>query len=974
MGELPMSAFFLRDASKRVAMPFGWEIAHKLCHGGVGDCTVYCLCHVATQGSPRTVRQKLMSRAVQEFELHDDTLAEARLEMHPLTMRFTTPAAERDFLRFRNKGRVAIVIATFASNCFAYGSFLLATPNLAVAVAVAADLLGLLGEIVFVACSRPTGIERQAARAIRHERISAAANMVSNLAWAAGSASVYQLRCGSEPTQAAYRQCMRVFDLVVMLALTTVLFAPRLTYIAPMNVLVTVVYVLSTNLSYAYYDPIDYVSDGVVYAGYMIALNIAAWVKERREREFFLTVVELQRVNLDVDRQRDAMRAVLAAVLPASLLQGGALSEQGVSHHSTHATVAVTDIYSFSAWTTWHLEVEVVWILHALMSAYDTTLVAHYGVERAMTYGDAYIVCSGLLEPHPEHADAVMQCALAQRDEAVQLSSKLPRGGLDTRTSIFTGELRGTSIGTTSRRYAVTGPALDAAVDRIGLCERNGIVAGSHAAESEAATLSGGGGRDEAPETVLPSSNHESPAAAPERFSRLWLIVHDAPPESATELRSVTIADGVVPAVIITALLTAVLAEHASADTSRHHSNQPLGLGLLCAGFVIAWGTVVALVAAKGRLPVAVATALKVIPRALAGYGVVLLYCNYAKPGTTFAISLGILCRFDRAVPWMLQVFFVCVSTLVPSAIYSQQHSPGDVRQLVITGIAVPTLCVVHRYFTVRAACEHSVAAMSAADNVTRADEQSRAVENLLAGLLPPHAIAVFDCAPRTDVSWGPTAFHHWPGLSLLQIKLHCDGQVLQKVWDRVAKAIGSEHDGLLELVQASGDTLLVGGPFVTAPTEAQHVAAARQVLVFLQELVNHLKSIACTFTAVATSGAAYGALLGAANVTYRMFGAAVRENDAIMAAVPRPIGEPRNIAFVSDSFRRQERNFAVRHHGAAIHDAAMSAAFAASHISGSGDGSGDVGGDAAGVPAFGAAMLWRAVGLGAIPVSTVKM
>jgi hypothetical protein len=204
----------------------------------------------------------------------------------------------------------------------------------------------------------------------------------------------------------------------------------------------------------------------------------------------------------------------------------------------------------------------------------------------------------------------------------------------------------------------------------------------------------------------------------------------------------------------------------------------------------------------------------------------------------------------------------------------------------------------------------------------------------------------------------------------VLQLRLHGDARAVHDAWACVGKAIGGS--GVLELVQASGETLLVGGPFRRGTSEADHVAAARQVLVFVRELAGVLRSTGCTFTAVATTGTAYSALLGAANLTYRLFGAAVRENNAIMAAAPPPLGQPRNIAFAANSFRQQERNFAVRK-VAVIQDAAMSTALAAScaeppesaasaaHVSGAAE-------------AFGQAMLWRAAGLGMASVSVVRL
>jgi hypothetical protein len=66
-----------------------------------------------------------------------------------------------------------------------------------------------------------------------------------------------------------------------------------------------------------------------------------------------------------------------------------------------------------------------------------------------------------------------------------------------------------------------------------------------------------------------------------------------------------------------------------------------------------------------------------------------------------------------------------------------------------------------------------------------------------------------------------------------------------------------------------------------------------------------------CGFTAVATAGCAVSTLLGASLLSFRLFGGAVRESNALLAAAPRPLDDKhRCVAFAADSFCRQERNF----------------------------------------------------------------
>jgi class 3 adenylate cyclase len=754
---------------------------------------------------------------------------------------------------------------------------------------------------------------------------------------------------------------------------------------------------LNVNLSYAFFDPFDYVSDALVVVGYMIGLGIAAWAKETRERSFFLAIVELQRTHAAIKHQQQVMRVALEVALPAGLLRDGALTVHGVSHYSKHATVSVADIYSFSQWTTWHLVADVIVLLDELINIYDEAVACHDGVERAMTYGDSYVICCALLEPHHRHAEAVLECALEQRLYAKRMSAGLERAEFHTRTSIFSGELRGASIGTTSRRYVITGPAFDAALDRMGLCDRDGLVIGSDLVhENETASTSGtvphaqlaagdegiaNLGARNAVSGEMPGSDPTSDADADEwrRFSPLWLTFPDARMHAylaANNERSkhLAAADALALAVVVTAFVVIVAVEHASADERRHHINEPPAVAVLLAALCVAWGHTGALIAGV-KLPVVTATALSVATAGLTGVALVLLQCYFAKAYGVFVLLFGFLNRFDVTVPWLVQVLLVFASAVAP-AIASNVLRGSTAATIFIVVVVTPVLCVVHRYFTVRANCEYIVAAAMAAGHVLRSDAQLTKLDQLLDGLLPPHVLAVVGVSLVTgQIDDGDTNLQNWCGLSITQVQVYVGRCNIQPVWAAVSKALDLFGD--LELVQSSGDKFLVAGPFLKGVGDAQLVAAARHTITALRALSAEMSALKCTFTAVATSGDASSALIGAGNLTYRLFGGAVRENDAIMAAAPKlVIGEPRNAAFASDSFRLQERNFAVVRHEMA--EMAMSTAIELAVSEGYRSSPGLPSGSSATLPAsteqFGTTVTWRAVGLGAARVSIIKL
>jgi hypothetical protein len=244
----------------------------------------------------------------------------------------------------------------------------------------------------------------------------------------------------------------------------------------------------------------------------------------------------------------------------------------------------------------------------------------------------------------------------------------------------------------------------------------------------------------------------------------------------------------------------------------------------------------------------------------------------------------------------------------------------------------------------------------------------------MLAGVLPPHAVPFAELTGDGERKYTRS----WDGLSVLQVRMHTAAQTaatafdfspVAAAWRDIAATVNCVGEGMLEMVQATGDAFLVAGPFVEGATDEHKHAAAQCTVRLLCELHALLQG-KCTFTAVATAGSAYGALLGASLLTFRLFGAAVRESNALLAEVPRPIGLPRDIALAAESFRRQEGNYGVappsgRFFGmsyglgpgasaAQIFDATISAPRS--------------------VGTYGARSQWRVKGLGATAVSLINL
>jgi hypothetical protein len=454
-----------------------------------------------------------------------------------------------------------------------------------------------------------------------------------------------------------------------------------------------------------------------------------------------------------------------------------------------------------------------------------------------------------------------------------------------------------------------------------------------------------------------------------------------------------------------------VLLELAAANPRQHHTRQPAGLGVLAFALALSWAHVGLLKAFPAVLCLHVNVAFAVASVGALGAGLVLLNCYFAEASGVGFIAVGTLRRLD-GIPWLASLALLFAATFVPAFYFDLYvNTFANPGKLFTTFVALPALAVVFRYFDARAALQQFAAQALAQTSLVASAAKAEVLEGLLEGLVPAHVPEAAReeaqlLAVTGQASQMPTFLEFWQAMSILQVEVaFTDGGFagLAEAWCAVASCVddvGALYS--LELVQATGDSFLIGGPFLTQGDDGLSVVAARGAMDVVRDIV---KAIGTTghITAVATSGNAYGTLVGAALLTYRLFGAAVRENNAIMAAAPRmsassPVGArgdagasatPNVVFLASDSFVKQERNFTVPRASAAGHDGGLSVVVAPdssvgvvaqSHpVDESGPCDSSLAAESGatsprrGRVAFAAPMLWRVRGLGVAQVSTVS-
>jgi hypothetical protein len=923
------------------------------------------------------------------------------MEQAPWWLTFRDATTEADFLRYRVRHRrfVLLVILAFLA-VFHAASFVL-TRQSTHPEATAALVMHAASLVVCAAAAAATGALMRCAApmTVAHE-----VTVAKRIVWiglaAVGSQSVGLCATASLRTaiacdgfagdarcelQAAGRAGMQ-------LIVTAVILRPSIAAAAVLNATLVGAFFVGAAVHGAI-GPVDCVLSAIALAAAMFVAVADVSDVERRERRSFAELVAMWRADNQLRRLADDTAAVLAVALPtpllrrdpsaetsscASIMRGGHVSR--MSHQSGDASVGVCDVSDFAQWCCGVLVGEIVMVLHTLLLAYDIAAET-FGVIRAMTYGDACVVCAGLMTDCKDHPERVLRfCGWI-----VANASDLVTGpAIRVRAAVCSGPLIGGIVGAAAARYVVTGPALVAAEAALPSAAEGTVSVASAQACAELRRAD-----DVARDDEEPSVTTSAPALHLD-FSRWTLRFADAGVEHARTAAAdsqPTVRMAAIPLVVYSAFLLIVLLELAAVtDDHRRSHTRPLPLAGLCA-CVAALAVVLGLrvrrqVAARKDTTASLAELLVGVGAWLVGsVSLAFVGCAIANPGRLF-VALVAVPLLLPSWPFLAQLAAQGGAVLLPSFVWLfvlDEYPEAPVAFLVLRFVAV--VCLV-RYTTVLTACQHHAAGVASRALVAQATERSAIMAGLLAGLVPAHAVLdardnianVQDGIPGTDAARAHTA--QWHGLSVLQVALHSNGPFVN--FERVAEAlrrVGVALDALtgtsLESVEATADTFLLAGPFYRSMDQklldGYRTSAARHVAAFASSLQRELAGH-CDFTAVATSGSGHGALLGARNLTFRLIGPVVRESNALLAAAPRVDG--RCVAFATESFRRQHSNFEVPKAALATGaDGRMSVALPAAsqrddvrkHFRDVDD-------------TFHAVLLWRVRGVGVTTVSALKL
>ena len=160
-------------------------------------------------------------------------------------------------------------------------------------------------------------------------------------------------------------------------------------------------------------------------------------------------------------RAKAQSQALLLNVLPEAIverLQGG---EQVIADHCPEVTVLFSDVVDFTPWSERVEPERVVEVLDNLFSAFDA-LAERYDLEKIKTIGDAYMVVAGVPESRTDHAEVMLEMAIAMH-QAADAQPPLDEHRLRIRTGVATGPVVAGVIGRRKFSYDLWGDTVNTA-------------------------------------------------------------------------------------------------------------------------------------------------------------------------------------------------------------------------------------------------------------------------------------------------------------------------------------------------------------------------------------------------------------------------------------------------------------------------------------------------------------------------------
>lgn len=172
-------------------------------------------------------------------------------------------------------------------------------------------------------------------------------------------------------------------------------------------------------------------------------------------------VVERDKAQAALEREQARSESLLLNILPSPIAERLKAGSQTIADGYAEATILFADLVGFTRLSTTVSPEELVVLLNRLFSRFDE-LSGRFGVEKIKTIGDAYMACAGVPVARPDHAEAVVDMAMAMR-EALREHNREFGSNLQIRIGINTGPVVAGVIGLKKFIYDLWGDTVNLA-------------------------------------------------------------------------------------------------------------------------------------------------------------------------------------------------------------------------------------------------------------------------------------------------------------------------------------------------------------------------------------------------------------------------------------------------------------------------------------------------------------------------------
>jgi CheY-like chemotaxis protein len=171
--------------------------------------------------------------------------------------------------------------------------------------------------------------------------------------------------------------------------------------------------------------------------------------------------VHAKRLNDQVQKEQALAERMLLNVLPKPIAERLKNGETCIADHHPEVTVLLANLVGFNKLSALISPAEVVSLLNEIYSAFDL-LVEKHGVEKIKSFGDSYLVASGLPFPQSDHAESLAELALDMRAEVERLNQQY-NTSICLRIGISTGPVLAGVIGRSKFSYDLWGETVNLA-------------------------------------------------------------------------------------------------------------------------------------------------------------------------------------------------------------------------------------------------------------------------------------------------------------------------------------------------------------------------------------------------------------------------------------------------------------------------------------------------------------------------------